>query len=405
LDSSDKLSLYLHIPYCTKKCDYCDFFSIPVENGSDLSKAYTDHYYTDHYIDALLKETERRLLENCPVNVPSIYIGGGTPSLLGADGITRLLDGLHSLSCPREITVEANPETADIPFLESCANHGVTRLSLGVQSFDPGLRSALGRQGDSVILPDRLSAAGEIFGPRLSLDLICASIYPKNSSSPENGSGIDKKREILMRDIDKALSYGPGHVSFYALMLEEGTPLAARLAGNNPAEEEQLWLDGRDALLRAGYEQYEISNFTLSSYSRGLACIHNIRYWRLYNWIGIGPGASGTIINEDGSGKRTSYALDIEAFISGKSDPITEYLDRLTVIKESFLMGYRYIEGPDPVLFNRRFGKTIEEIIPKTLAKWQNGVDEAAFREKRMLFLNAFLLDTFLELDNNISQV
>jgi len=458
------LSLYLHVPFCTEKCDYCDFFSVPTK-PNDL--------IIDRYIDALLKETERRLLEvvrdfkphpplssirvhPCPclpsvgeckeiiarrrqeaactsvdLIVPSLYIGGGTPSLLGAGGIARLLDGIRAIigalpggtagglggtNGPCEISVEANPETADSSFLRACADHGVSRLSLGVQSFDQGFREALGRRGEggAEILSRRLAEAAEIFGRRLSVDLLCGGL-PAGDGSAENGS-VAKNR--VLHDIDKALSYEPGHVSLYALTLEEGTPLAARLAAarqtaawpgkGEAADDGTSWLAGRDALLHAGFDHYEVSNFALGDENR---CIHNIRYWLMNNWIGVGPGASGTIIgsgavHSGGTGRRTSYAPDVEAFVSGTGSfataLVTEELDRFTVIKETLLMGYRYVNGPDPALFVRRFGKTIEETIPRTLAKWQSGMDDYSFRTKRMLFLNAFLLDAFLELDNTI---
>jgi len=423
---TEDISLYLHIPFCTAKCDYCDFYSVPLQHGNSV---------INRYIDILLEETGRRLEtehcladKSCGISVPSVYIGGGTPSLLGAGGISRLLEGLSALfsrlnilpnrsnspPAPAEITVEANPETADDPFLRSCADHGVTRFSLGVQSFDPGFREFLGRrsyverytgQGDSpdnneAFLQSRLAAAAEIFGSGLCLDLICGGIYPENGS-------FEQKRDMLLRDIDKALSYRPGHVSLYALTIDDKTPLAARLDKTETTQEDQadiLWLAGRETLINAGFEQYEISNFafkgsTLQSSVRGNCCIHNIRYWRMNNWIGIGPGASGTIIAQDGTGLRKCYKPDTEKFLSGKPVLLTEELDRPTVIKETLLMGYRYKEGPDPELFFRRFGKTIEETIPRTLKKWQNGTDSGSFREKRMLFLNFFLLDAFIELD------
>jgi len=399
------LSLYLHVPFCTAKCDYCDFFSVPTKRN-DIS--------IGRYVDALLKETERRLAEaatgNSCLAVPSIYIGGGTPSLLGAGGIARLLDGVRSIigalpgslggaSGPCEISVEANPETADSSFLRACADHGVSRLSLGVQSFDPEFREALGRRGGqggtvsgTELLSRRLAEAAEIFGRRLSVDLLCGGA---GDGLAEEGS-VAKSR--VLHDIDRALSYNPGHVSLYALTLEEGTPLAGRLA-EAPADDETSWLAGRDALISAGFDHYEISNFALGEEKR---CIHNIRYWLMNNWIGVGPGASGTIIHSDGTGRRASYAPDVDGFVSGTNTLIVEELDRPTVIKETLLMGYRYVNGPDPALFVRRFGKTIEETIPRTLAKWQSGRDSDSFRTKRMLFLNAFLLDAFLELDNTI---
>jgi oxygen-independent coproporphyrinogen-3 oxidase len=360
------------------------------------------------YSDALLAETEKRLAEispegtgkpepaaevedrGSPPDIPSMYIGGGTPSVLGASGITRLLEALADLTAgAAEITVEANPETADDAFLKACRLHGVTRLSLGVQSFDDAVRRAAGRQGSSGLLPERLAAASEIFGEGLSLDLM---------------SGLPgQTREILLEDIEKALAFHPGHISLYDLMVEEGTPLALKTAGRSffsgEDEADQLWLAGRDALIEAGYEQYEVSNFALP----GRRSAHNIQYWRMENWLGIGPAASGTVISEaEPLGRRITYIPDVEAFIA---DPAscrrTEELDRLTLLKESFLMGFRYSEGPNTELFKRRFGFSVEEAVPRTLEKWRGKLKpgKTALTTEGLLFLNRFLLDCFEELE------
>jgi len=333
------------------------------------------------YVEALLAETERRIKETA-YTVPSVYIGGGTPSLLGAKGITRLLKGITALTGAghREITVEANPETADEYFLRSCAGHGVTRLSLGVQSFDEGERKAAGRRGcPQDVLLRRLSKAAEIFGPFLSLDLM---------------SGLPGQDEdMLLRNIGKAIFFGAGHISLYAL-----TPAIP------PVEtSDRLWLTGRDALKNAGYEHYEVSSFALGNVYR---CVHNIRYWSMQNWIGTGPSASGTIIDHNGTGRRISYAPDTKVFVSAVKNriipPLTiEELDRKTVLKETILMGYRCREGPDHALFFRRFGKSIQETIPQTLLKWQNRAGDVPMHEKIMNYLNAFLLDAYSELDNS----
>ncbi|MDR2073474.1 MAG: coproporphyrinogen III oxidase family protein [Spirochaetaceae bacterium] len=371
--SAEAVSLYLHIPFCDAKCDYCDFYSIPLGHKSPKDK----DRIINRYITAVLKETERRLGNH---RVPTVYIGGGSPSSLGAAGMTRLLRGLGSLMPPAgELTVEANPETADGAFLDACGSGGVTRLSLGVQSFDRRALKALGRRGGWQDLPHRVAAAAEVFGPGLSLDMM---------------SGIPGQTEAeLRRDIDRALSYNPGHISFYALTVEPGTPLARRAAGGltllPPDTADRLWLAGRRALIRGGYGHYEVSNFALP----GRRGAHNIRYWRMENWIGVGAGASGTCIGSHGRGRRIHYGPDAETFITGPVE-IVEPLDRSTVLREILLMGYRYIEGPDPALFRKRFGRTIEEVIPKTLAKWND-------TEKRLLFLNSFLLDSFMELDHS----
>ena len=401
-----ELSLYLHIPFCTEKCDYCDFYSVPY--GSLGNTTNVRDRFIVSYIEALLKETEQRLHKtaaenNASILVPSIYIGGGTPSLLGAPGITHLLGGLKqiigsSYNSVNEITIEANPETTDSAFLQSCALNGITRLSLGIQSFDEKVLKAAGRQGRPLnrkgLLHKRLSEAREIFGRGLSLDLI---------------SGLPGYNEnILKEDMDKALSYEPGHISLYALTVEEGTPIARRKTDIPSGESADLfWVTGRDTLKKAGYEQYEVSNFALSQEYR---CIHNIRYWQMKNWIGVGPAASGTIIKNGDSGIRITYTPDINMFITAfqnrTSFPVlVEYLDKKAILKETLMMGFRYCKGPDPILFVQRFGKKIEETIPHTLLRWKKRNRNFSLQEIIMNYLNGFLLDAFSELDNTILSV
>ena len=396
----NELSLYLHIPFCTEKCDYCDFFSVPL-SGIEKSRKEQEHLLGS-YIDALLYEIEQSIKETQNAKIPSVYIGGGTPSLLGGKGIARLLEGikdcLHEAEVS-EITVEANPETADYSFLSSCKDNGVTRLSLGVQSFDETVLSAAGRRGrlpaenGRNTIENSIYEAKNIFGKGLSLDVM--SGLPGQTAA------------VLKNDIEKVLGFNPGHISLYSFTLEEGTPLALKnkkheiTAETNKQKEspDDLWLIGKDILKKAGFLHYEISNFASSSAFRSL---HNIRYWLMKNWIGIGPSASGTIISGD-TGTRKSYPPNIKEFISAfknrKRPPvIEEKLDRKTLLKETLMMGYRYCEGPDPCLFFRRFGRTIEETIPQTLLKWQ-ALRGDCLTDTIMTFLNSFLLDAFMELD------
>jgi oxygen-independent coproporphyrinogen-3 oxidase len=330
------------------------------------------------------------------------------------EGLAALSGGLLSVGLvPAEITLEANPESADAAFLEACRSNGINRLSLGVQSFHEPSRRAVGRIGEAALLDRRLTAAAEIFGSAagsgLSLDLM---------------TGLPLQTEdILKGDIDRALAFAPGHVSLYSLTVEAGTPLAGRakfpehgvfppLHGQDEAD--RLWITGRDALAGAGYGQYEVSNFSLP----GRRCAHNIRYWRMENWLGAGSSASGTVIFEKTDplpcstpdsilGLRMTYPPDVEAFLAAP-ESVTEELDRITLIKESLLMGFRYIEGPDPDLFKSRFGLGIEECIPRTLAAWREKYGpggeplavETALTGEGLLFLNAFLLDAFGEVDD-----
>ncbi|MDR0387770.1 MAG: coproporphyrinogen III oxidase family protein [Treponema sp.] len=376
-------SLYLHIPFCAGACDYCDFYSVPVR---------PDGFRPDAFTDALLAGVRECLAHFAVNRVPTLYVGGGTPSILGAARIRRLLTGLRSLlpAWPEEVTIEANPESADGAFLSACREGGVNRISLGVQTFHETSRRLVHRVGEGGLLPERLSLVSGLFPGAFSADLI--------SGLP----GQDEK--VLAKDIETLLAFGPAHVSLYALTA------VPKLPGSPPDDEaDRLWLLGRDLLEQAGYTQYEVSNFSRP----GKRSRHNIRYWRMENWLGAGPSASGTVINDNtGTGRRYTVKADVDAYLAlprpKREGRITvEALDRLTLIKETFLMGFRYTEGPDRELFAARFGATPEAFIPRTLERWrERGLlhgEKTALNRDGLLLLNPFLLDIFEELELNAS--
>lgn len=383
-----KASLYLHIPFCAGACDYCDFYSIPVD---PLDRRI------GVYVDTLLRDGERFIRDFGVSYIPTVYIGGGTPSMLRASGIRRLLSGLAGLwqTKPEEITVEANPESAEEAFLLACREGGVTRISLGVQSFHGPSRRAVHRVGTEKVLAERLGLVSAIFGRAFSVDLITGLPF--------------QDERILLGDMERVLAYKPDHISLYALTLEPGTPLEQSISHNkiplpDPDTADALWIAGRDALEQAGYGQYEVSNFALNRKRTA----HNIRYWRMENWLGLGTAASSTIVDDEtGTGRRITVKPDLDAYIRGNLSPIIEELDRLTLMKETFLMGFRYIEGPDEKLFQQRFGVPIEACIPDTLAVWQDrGLLQAgrpALTTQGLLFLDPFLLDVFEEADASLN--
>jgi oxygen-independent coproporphyrinogen-3 oxidase len=265
--------------------------------------------------------------------------------------------------------------------------------------------------GEGAVLEERLALIAAAFGDNFSADLITGLPFQDES--------------ILLQDIEKLLRFGPGHVSLYALTVEADTPLAA--AGESAGlvdrdEADRLWLAGRDALEKAGYAQYEVSNFSRP----GKEGRHNIRYWHMKNWLGAGPGASGTIIDDvSGTGLRYTIPPDLDSWLAGHgatgggtagqgvgdAAPLPvggiERLDRFTLMEESLLMGFRYLQGPDRALFERRFHRRIEDLIPNTLHRWAaRGLlrqDRSALTPAGLLFLNAFLSEAFDELDRNIN--
>jgi oxygen-independent coproporphyrinogen-3 oxidase len=286
-----------------------------------------------------------------------------------------------------EFTIEANPESMDEDFLLACRSGGVNRISLGVQSFYEPSRRAVHRVGELTRIEERLSLASRFFPGAFSVDLIA-------------GLRLQSKA-VLLEDIRRILAFEPAHISLYALTQEEGTPLGEKYQnkrGNASDEIDSIWLAGRDFLVDSGYEQYEISNFA----KQGKRSLHNIRYWRMENWLGLGPAASGTLIDDSaGTGRRYTTAPDLEKWLAYEDVCHEEFLDRSVLMKESLLMGFRYIDGPDPRLFKLRFGIELARAIPKTLERWRKksclAEDKIALNSGGMLFLNSFLVEAFAE--------
>jgi len=372
-------SLYIHIPFCDSFCDYCDFYSVNAKNYNEE--------YIDSFLTALIACIKNQIEYFDIDEIPTAYIGGGTPSVLGAK-ISRLFNELKKLSCfsPVEFTVEANPESLTEEFLSLCRQNGVNRLSLGVQTFHEPSRLSVNRKGDASLLDSQLSLASKYFsgaetGADLSLDLMTGLPY--------------QDEKIVSEDINRIRAHNPSHISLYSLTIENNTPLEQKIKSKqiilpNADKSDSLWLFGRDLLLSEGYNHYEVSNFA----QEGKQCLHNMCYWQMKNWIGAGPSASGTLINEEtAQAKRFTFTQDVSAFI--KAPLITsahcENINKNTLLKEIILMGYRCKVGPDMELFKRRFGYMLGEYIPKTLKKWKE--------KDKMLFLNSFLTDVFNEVD------
>jgi oxygen-independent coproporphyrinogen-3 oxidase len=365
-------SLYIHVPFCRRgKCDYCDFYSIiPKEKETVLA-----------YLDAVVTGIKNQLEYFDVDEIPTVYIGGGTPSILGKN-IGILLDALNEIPgfAPVEFTVEANPESVTEEFLNSCREGGVNRLSLGVQTFNEVSRKTVNRLGD--FPEERIAMCLKYFPATLSIDIITGLPY--------------QNEKTVREDIKRLLDFNPAHVSLYSLTVEKDTNLERRLIKKeislpDTESSDQLWLLARDLLEAEGYNQYEVSNFSKNDKK----CLHNIRYWRMEGWLGIGPSASGTVINEEeGIAKRYTFTPNLDAFIKTPfiEGAVMEEINKNNLMRESMLMGYRYIKGPDEELFKKRFGCGIKDCIPKTISRWEG--------KDKILFLNKFLAEAFDELED-----
>jgi len=275
------LSLYVHIPWCLRKCPYCDFNSHEWRKAALAeSTASQDAPPEDAYVDALIADVERALPSIWGRKVGTVFIGGGTPSLFSASAIERLLSALRArlpLLPDAEITLEANPGTFERAKFAGYFAAGVNRLSLGVQSFDDRFLRALGRAHGADEARRAAESALMIFG-NVNLDLMFA--LPRQT--------LDDAR----RDAAAALAFAPPHLSFYHLTLEPNTLFHRHPP---PLPDGEAAADIEDAVLEtlahAGYVHYETSAHA----KRGFACAHNVNYWRFGDYLGIGAGAHSKI--------------------------------------------------------------------------------------------------------------
>lgn len=326
-----RTGLYIHYPFCLKKCLYCDFNS----TASSLFKP-------QEYVSLLLDEMElrRRALPGA-VSAPTLYLGGGTPSLMGPELVGRLIDAaarLFGLESGAEVTLEANPGTVTAEKLAGYRAAGVNRLSLGIQSFEDRLLSALGRVHTAREAVDAFEAARRAGFYNISIDLM--------HSLPEQS--LTRWREALA----KGISLSAEHVSAYALSVEEETPFAGLFAAGKlplPGEEEaaRMFEATCELLSRAGYLHYEISNFARP----GRASRHNSAYWSRESYLGFGAGAH-SLLNLDGAGRRWKNACELPAYAEalGRGSIPERETEILTVddaVSECFFLGLRMLDGLD----------------------------------------------------------
>jgi len=339
------LALYIHLPWCERKCPYCDFNShearvIPQEA----------------YVDALLRDLEGdlELARNRPVE--TLFIGGGTPSLFSPGAISRLLAGIGSLlqlSPDLEATMEANPGSAEAGKFAGFRAAGITRLSLGIQSFDDACLQALGRVHDSDQARAAIEYARAAGFASFNIDLMHG--LPAQSA------------EAAAMDLRTALAFAPPHLSWYQLTIEPNT-LFHKRPPQLPLEDAlaDIQQAGEALLAAAGYGQYEVS-----AYSRpGLRCRHNLNYWSFGDYLGIGAGAHGKITDADGRIQRyhkTRQPADYLAACSGTFTSGSRELERADIVGEFMLNALRLNEGFTRDLFEARTGLDFAVIEPQLL--------------------------------------
>lgn len=382
--------LYIHVPFCRKKCEYCAFFSQPLGEGKK------GHSQVTGYLSSLLGElrfwAERLRGSRGDVRLESIFFGGGTPSLLPAKAVSGFLEQVRSLfTVPEtaEITVEANPESALAEgWLFEARAAGVNRLSLGVQSFDDEQLSLLGRCHDSRMAEAAFHTARAAGFANISLDFMWGL--------PGRGNRSQSQLEWLSQ-LRKAAELQPEHISAYGLTIEPGSPLEASHEASKivlPTEHvlSSMYLAGADFLESQGYMQYEISNFSRMGY----ACRHNQGYWEGEEYLGLGPGATSTL-----DGRRWTNTPDIAAWQrevrEGELGKEAEVLDKTAQMKELLMLRLRMNKGLSfkdwKQLSGRSFLKDYENLA--TLLQ-QNGLASTRQGRFRLTRTGMLVSDTIL---------
>lgn len=286
-----QLGIYVHVPFCKSKCEYCDFYSI---GGG------RDRRVTDDYLQALadhIREAGRLAPEYL---VDTVYFGGGTPSFFGADNLEKILDEIHKsfrLSIEAEITLEANPDSVTLQSMKKLVRAGFNRISIGVQSDDDAMLKKLGRPHNFHQAKQAMTFARQAGFGNISLDLMYG--LPNQT--------LTAWKETVLRIV----GLRPEHISCYALKVEEGTPLwSYKDLANLPDDDTQadMYLAASDILRDYGYEHYEISNFAKKDFRSK----HNMKYWTGGEYLGFGPTAA-----SDFAGKRFTIVRDLHGYIDG----------------------------------------------------------------------------------------
>lgn len=339
------LELYVHIPFCVRKCQYCDFLSGP-----------SDEETKDRYIEALLKEI-RAAEHTEDYEIVSVFIGGGTPSALKAEAIASIMRTLQEqfFFCEdAEVTIEANPGTVDLEKLTIYRNVGINRLSLGLQSTDAEELKLLGRIHSYEEFLKSYEWARKAGFSNINIDLMFA--IPGQTG------------EAWRQHLYQVAELNPEHISAYSLIIEEGTPFAEQnLDLPDEDTEYQMYEDTAEILERYGYRQYEISNYA----KQGYMCRHNAGYWQRREYLGFGLGASSLY-----GGMRFSNTHQMQEYLKESRNPDqirqdVTVLSRNERIEEFMFLGLRMTEGISEKKFEENFDVRLMDVYGDILQKYE----------------------------------
>ena len=367
------LGLYIHIPFCRSKCHYCDFCSFPNASERDF----------EDYVAALCRDLEKRAADCGDHRVDTVYVGGGTPTVLPWRLLEKIFDTVmrtYRVSPNAEITAECNPKTADAEKLAAMRRMGFNRLSIGMQSSHDEELRALGRIHGFSDFCATFSAARDAGFDNISADLMMG--IPGQTVAS------------YLETVDRLCALSPEHISAYGLIVEEGTPfgdMGKRLILPTEEAEEEMYFKGIERLAAQGYRQYEISNFAKAGYESK----HNLRYWNCEDFLGFGPAAY-----SDFGGARFGNSRDLTAYIAGNE--IVADCEHPTAnerMNEYVMLRMRLSEGVSLIDFEARFGVSFESVFGERLKTLNIGhllvpsPDRIAFTPAGMRVSNAVLAE------------
>lgn len=342
-------SVYVHVPFCVKKCDYCAFYSVPLQKSKVKA-----------YLDSLRVEISLRKME-APQGVSTLFIGGGTPTALSEEEMDMFLEMLtqgFNFEKSVELTMEGNPGTLTPEKLYLLRKHGINRISLGAQSFNDSLLRQIGRIHTAQEIREGVRLVREAGFNNLNLDLMFG--LPRQTLGD------------WQKTLEEALTLRPEHLSVYGLMLEEGTPLALKRERidslpDDDAQAEMYDL-AKEILGKEGYQHYETSNFSLPGYE----CQHNLGYWQGVEYLGLGPGAVSCLKNR--RFKNYENLGHYELSLAQKVQPVDPEEDETLTVKERMseriILGLRLAEGINLEAFEKEFGQDLQDIYPSVLERY-----------------------------------
>ena len=350
-DITMNLGLYLHIPYCLHKCGYCDFNSHPENQVESV-----------HYVEALLKELKFYSTTLKSYNVPTVFMGGGTPTILSPSQLKKILDTVRqgfNLTSDCEITIEANPATIKLETLQEIHAAGYNRISIGVQSFDEKELQLLERVHNEEEIHSTVHRARSANFENLSMDLMFA--LP------------DQSTEKWQSHLKQATAKNPDHLSTYNLTIEPATAFfklheKGKLCLPHEDIQLEMYKTTIQVLEDAGYSQYEISNFS----KPGMESQHNINYWNNGEYLGVGAGASSYLNGERSKNINlpSIYIREIETKASAIHT--REHLEPLQAMGETLMLGLRLLKGVSIDVFENRFQVSFQKVYGKVVESLLN---------------------------------